>query len=474
MNRRELPVFERVTILDAGSEGKAVARVDNRVVFVPFVVPGDVVDIQITKKKKSYQEGKAIRFHTLSEKRAEPFCSHFGLCGGCRWQHMSYEAQLFYKQKQVEDSLRRIGKIENPLIHPIVPSPRITHYRNKLEYTFSNRRWFTQPKPECGEGSPDRNALGFHMPAMFDRVLDIEQCHLQEDPSNAIRLFIRHYAVQNGLTFYDVLRWEGFLRNLLIRNTSTGELMVILVVRDDQREVITGLLDALYAAFPQITSLYFVVNPKKNDVIHDLPMNLYKGSPFITEVMEPFREGGKGLTFRIGPVSFFQTNPYQAVNLYRGVAAMAGLTGNETVYDLYTGTGTIGLYIAPYAREIIGIESVAAAVEDAEKNAGANGILNAHFFAGEVEQILTPEFMKNHGHPDLIITDPPRTGMHGKVIRAILDAAPAKIIYVSCNPATQARDLQLLAEGYTIVESRPFDMFPQTHHVENVTLLTAR
>ncbi|MEI6456377.1 MAG: 23S rRNA (uracil(1939)-C(5))-methyltransferase RlmD [bacterium] len=470
-NRPALPIFENITISDAGSEGNAVARVDNKVIFIPYVVPGDVVDIQITKKKKSYFEGKALRFHTYSDLRVEPFCEHFGLCGGCRWQHMSYETQLFFKQKQVVDNFRRIGKIENPVIHPIVPSPRFRDYRNKLEFTFSNRRWFTQPKPGPDEAPPDRNALGFHIPAMFDRVLDINRCHLQEEPSNAIRLFIRRYAVENGLAFYDVMKWEGFLRNLIIRNTTTGDLMVILVVRDDHREVITKLLDELIAAFPSITSLYFVINQKKNDVINDLTMNLYHGSPFITEIMDPYHKENKRINFQIGPVSFFQTNGYQAVNVYKEVGRMADFSGNETVYDLYTGTGTIALYIAPYVKRVVGIESVASAVEDARKNARLNGITNAVFFAGEAEKLMNRDFIYQNGHPDLIIADPPRSGMHEKVVRAILDAEPGTIIYVSCNPATQARDLHLLEEKYTIVESRPFDMFPQTHHVENVTLL---
>jgi len=469
-----LPLFENVEILDAGSEGKAVARVDNKVVFIPYAVPGDVVDVQIIVRKKAYMEGKVIRFHHYSDRRANPFCEHFGICGGCRWQHMNYEDQLYYKQKQVEDNLQRIGKIENPAISPIIPSPRIRYYRNKLEFTFSNRRWFTDPKGGSEDTDKERNALGFHIPMMFDRVLNINQCHLQEEPSNAVRLFVRSYALTHGLSFYDVRNWEGFLRNLIIRNTSAGGLMVILVVRIDDRPVITKLLDELADAFPAITSLYFVINPKKNDVIHDLPVNLYKGSPFIVEKMESFLPGKRELDFQIGPVSFFQTNSYQAPNLYRFIAEQANFTGNETVYDLYTGTGTIAMYVAQSVGKVIGIESVPSAIEDARKNILANDIRNVLFFTGEVEKMMTLDFFAEQGHPDIIITDPPRSGMHEKAIKAILSAMPEKLIYVSCNSATQARDLVLLKEQYDLVRCQPFDMFPQTHHVENVALLKRR
>lgn len=473
-SKSPLPVFENVEILDAGSEGKAVARVDNKVIFIPFAVPGDVVDVQIVVRKRSYQEGKVIRFHRYSIRRTDPFCEHFGVCGGCRWQHMKYEDQLFYKQKQVEDNLRRIGKIENPAVSPTVPSPRTRHYRNKLEFTFSNRRWFTEPKKDDTDTAKDRNALGFHIPMMFDRVLDINQCHLQANPSNDIRLFIRDYALTHGLSYYDVRNWNGFLRNLIIRNTVTGDLMVILVVRTDDRPVINQMLDELSKAFPAITSLYFVINPKKNDVIHDLPVNLYKGSPDIVEKMAVSFSGRTELDFHIGPVSFFQTNSYQAPNLYRFISEQAGLTGNETVYDLYAGTGTIALYVAQHAGKVIGIESVPSAMEDARRNSQLNDIRNVLFFTGEVEKILTGDFLAEQGHPDVIITDPPRSGMHEKVVRAILSALPEKLIYVSCNSATQARDLILLREQYNVVRCQPFDMFPHTHHVENVAILIKR
>jgi len=473
INNKSFPVFEHVEILDAGSEGKAVARVDNQVIFIPYVVPGDIADIQIISRKKAYMEGKAIRFHQYSMRRAEPFCEHFGICGGCRWQHMNYETQLHYKQKQVEDSLRRIGKFENPVISPIVPSPRIRDYRNKLEFTFSNHRWFTGPKEVTDEQNAG-NALGFHVPAMFDRILDINRCHLQEEPSNAIRLFVRNYALSNGLSFYDVRKWEGFLRNLIIRNTSTGGIMVILVVKYDDPNAIISLLDKLAGAFPAITSIYYVVNPKKNDVINDLPMNMYKGSPFIHEKMPPFQKGKKEISFQIGPVSFFQTNSYQASNLYRVIAEFSEFKGDETVYDLYTGTGTIALYIAQSAGRVTGIESVPAAIADARRNAILNKIENVHFFTGEVETILNHDFLVKNGHPDIIISDPPRSGMHPKAVRVLLSAAPEKLIYVSCNPATQARDLLLLKEHYRLVKCQPFDMFPQTQHVENIALLVKK
>jgi len=470
-NQRADVVFEKVEILDAGSEGKAIARVDNRVIFVPFVIPGDIVDIQVTLKRRSFLEGKAVRFHRYSEKRTDPFCTHFGVCGGCRWQNMRYEEQLYYKQKQVGDNLRRIGKIEHPSILPILPSPNIIQYRNKLEFTFSNRRWFTDGPVKENVAEKDRNALGFHIPAIFDKVLDIERCFLQEDPSNDIRLFVKDYALRHNMSFYDVRKWEGLMRNLIIRNSTLGDLMVIVVFRDDDRERITGLLDETAAAFPSITSLNFVINPKKNDVIADLPVSLYKGLPYIMESIPSFLPGGKDIAFRIGPVSFYQTNSRQAVFLYRALAGMAAFTGNETVYDLYSGAGTIANYIAPYVKEVIGIESIRAAVEDACVNTQLNGTRNARFHFGEVENLMNPGFMERNGYPDVIITDPPRSGMHEKAIRAILSSRAGKVIYVSCNPATQARDMAILADKYELIHSQPVDMFPHTHHVENVALL---
>jgi 23S rRNA (uracil1939-C5)-methyltransferase len=465
-------VFENVTILDAGSEGKAIAKTGELVIFVPFVVPGDVVDIQLVKKKKSYLEGKAIRFHHYSEKRQDAFCSHFGTCGGCRWQNMKYDEQLFYKQKQVKDAIQRISKIENAKIHPILPSPESMYYRNKLEFSFSNHRWLTDgDRTEAGrvEGK-GVNALGFHIPLLFDKVLDISHCYLQADPSNAIRLEAKKYALEHNLTFYDVRIWKGFLRNLLIRTSMDGNVMVIFVFRTDEREDIESLLDHMLAKFPEITSLYYVINGKKNDVITDLPFVHYSGNQYLTERMITYGKE-KELEFHIRPASFFQTNTKQAFTLYRKTGECAGFSGNETVYDLYCGIGTIAGFISGSVKKVIGIESVPSAVDDARENAQRNGITNTSFYSGEAEKMLTPEFFTQHGKPDLIITDPPRAGMHEKVVKAILNASPEKIVYVSCNPATQARDIALMKEQYELIECHPVDMFPHTQHVENIALL---
>jgi 23S rRNA (uracil1939-C5)-methyltransferase len=471
--RKPEVIFENVEILDAGSEGKAVARVGDMVIFVPFVVPGDVVDIRITRRKRNYREGKAIRFHKYSEKRSEPFCEHFGTCGGCRWQNMKYEEQLFYKQKQVEDSLLRIGKIEDASVLPIIPSPDTRFYRNKLEFTFSNRRWLTDEDRLQERENREMNALGFHIPLLFDRVLDINTCYLQQEPSNSIRLEAKKYALEHQLSFYDVRTWEGFLRNLLIRISGSGEIMVIMVFRTDERDIITGFLDHLSSVFPEITSLYYVINPKKNDVITDLPYNLYKGKPYIVESMNAYGTD-REIEVRIGPASFFQTNSAQARVLYRIAADFAGFRGDETVYDLYTGIGSIANYISGAVKKVVGIESVPSAIDDARANAMLNGIRNTSFFAGEAEKILTPEFFSANGSPDIIITDPPRAGMHERVVKAMLAAAPGRIVYVSCNPATQARDLALLKEHYRVGKCQPVDMFPHTQHVENIALLIKR
>jgi len=461
-------IYEKVEIIDAGAEGKAVARVNDLVIFVPFVVPGDVVDIEVVRKKKSYIEGKAIRFHVYSEKRTEPFCSHLGMCGGCRWQSMKYSEQLYYKQKQVGDSFTRIGKILNPEILSILPSEKTTCYRNKLEFTFSNHRWFTE-KAE-GTELQDPNALGFHLPLMFDRVLDIDHCYLQDEPSNAIRLEAKKYALENQLSFYDVRKWQGLLRNLIIRNSNSGDLMVIFIFRTDEQELIQPLMDHFKIKFPEITSLFYVINPKKNDVISDLPTHLFSGKPYIVEKMNAFRTQ-KELEFRIGPVSFFQTNSGQARHLYRVAAEFAGFNGDEKVYDLYTGTGTIANYISGAVKKVTGIESVESAVEDARENSRLNGVTNTDFYSGEAEKVLTDEFFEKQGKPDVIITDPPRSGMHGKVVSAMLNSAPGKIVYISCNPATQARDIALLKENYILVKCQPVDMFPHTQHLENIALL---
>lgn len=465
-------IFENITILDAGSEGKAIAKIGELVIFVPFVVPGDVVDIQLVRKKKSYLEGKAVRFHKYSEKRQEAFCEHFGTCGGCRWQNMKYEDQLFYKQKQVSDAIQRIGKIENAIIHTILPSPDSVYYRNKLEYSFSNHRWLVQGDRNEGERVDEAgmNALGFHIPLLFDKVLDIRHCYLQSDPSNAIRLEARKYALENNLSFYDVRIWKGFLRNLLIRTSLEGEVMVIFVFRTDEKEEIIRILDHMLKKFPVITSMYYVINGKKNDVISDLPFIHYHGNQYIKERMTTFNRE-KEIEFHIRPASFFQTNTRQAFSLYRKAAEMAGLKGDETAYDLYCGIGTISSFIAGSVKNVIGIESVQPAVEDARANAERNGIRNTFFLDGEAEKVITPELFERHGKPDVIITDPPRAGMHEKVVRAILAAIPPRIVYVSCNPATQARDLFLLKDEYDLIECQPVDMFPHTQHVENIALL---
>ncbi len=473
MKRPHPTIFEKVEIIDAGSEGMAVGRINDQVIFVPFVVPGDIVDLQLTRKKKKHLEGKSVHIHSYSSKRTEPHCSHFGLCGGCRWQNMKYEEQLFYKQKQVFDSFTRIGKLENPLILPIIPSPKIRYYRNKLDFTFSNHRWLSDEDRDVESATVNTDALGFHIPQFFDKVVDIHECFHQKDPSNAIRQATRKYAVEHRLTFYDVRTWQGFLRNLIIRNTEAGGLMVILVFRNDD-DAIVPMLEHLSQLFPEINSLFYVINPKKNDTIFDLAFNLYRGNPYITEKMPPFRPNGKDLEFRIGPASFFQTNSFQAVNLYKTVAEFAGFNGNEHVYDLYTGTGTIANYIAPNVKRVTGIESVVSAIADAEINSGINGIQNTVFISGEVEKLLNPDFFEMNGRPDIIITDPPRNGMHEKVVRTILEIKPRKIVYVSCNPATQARDIALASELYLMEKCQPVDMFPHTQHVENVALLKLR
>jgi len=452
---------------------KAIARIENLVIFIPFVVPGDIVDIQLVKNKKSYLEGKAIRFHKYAENRAVPFCTHFGICGGCRWQNMRYEDQLYYKQKQVVDNFTRIAKIENPRILPILPSENTTYYRNKLEYTFSNRRWLTGDDLKLEPSQNDQNALGFHIPLLFDKILDIDHCYLQKEPSNVIRLEAKRYAVENHLSFYDARKWQGFLRNLIIRNSNSGGLMVIFIFRDDDQEVIQPFLHHFKRKFPDITSLFYVINPKKNDVISDLPTHLYSGEPYITEKMNAFNSL-KELKFRIGPVSFYQTNSGQAVHLYRIAAEFAGFNGTETVYDLYTGTGTIANYIAGSVSKVTGIESVADAVKDAKENSRVNEITNTAFYTGEAEKILTDEFVEKIGKPDVILTDPPRSGMHGKVVNAMLKIAPEKIVYISCNPATQARDIYLMKEQYNLEKCQPVDMFPHTQHLENVALLVKK
>ncbi|MCF8379102.1 MAG: 23S rRNA (uracil(1939)-C(5))-methyltransferase RlmD [Bacteroidales bacterium] len=462
--KRDLPVFERVEILDAAAEGKSVARVNDQVIFVPHVVPGDIVDLKITQKRKSYMKGRAEKIHHYSEKRTAPRCEHFGVCGGCKWQNMQYTEQLYYKQKQVVDNLSRLGKFQMPEVSPILPSDKIYYYRNKLEYTFSNKRWLTEYSKDMKFEDRDMNALGFHMPGMFDRVLDINNCYLQDEPSNQIRLALKAYTSKHNLPYYDIKNWAGFLRNIIIRNTTTGDLMVILIVRTNDEPTIFNILDFLNMEFPQITSLMYVINDKKNAVITDLDIHLYKGKPYIIEQMED-------LKFKIGPVSFYQTNSMQAYELYKVVRNFAEFKGEEVVYDLYTGTGTIANFIASQVKKVIGIEYIDAAIKDAFENAALNQISNTDFFAGDIAKILDDDFVDKNGRPDVIISDPPRAGMHLDVNMQLLKMEPARIVYVSCNPATQARDVTILSEKYTVAKIQPIDMFPHTHHVENVMLL---
>ena len=454
--------------MDAGAEGMAVARVDGLVVFVPFVVPGDVVDIQLYRKKKNYAEGRAIRFHKQSPLRVEPACPHFGVCGGCKWQTMKYSAQLEAKQRQVRDNLERLGGIDCSGMRPICGSDSIYYYRNKLEFTFSTRAWRTTPD----DIQPEQGALGFHIPQLFDKVLNIEHCALQAEPSNAIRLAVRDYAYSNNLPFYDIRNHTGFLRNLVIRNTSTGQWMVIVVVAEEDNESLFPLLDMLHQRFPQITSLQYIINNKMNDSYSDLEVHTYFGNDHIEEEMTPYRPGEQAnLRFIINPKSFYQTNSAQAQRLYSFVAELAELQPKDILYDLYTGTGTIALFLASQVRKVVGIEYVEEAIADARLNAKRNGFNNTVFYAGDMAKVLTQEFIAANGRPDVVVTDPPRAGMHESVVRQLLQTAPRKIVYVSCNPATQARDLQLLSERYRIGRIQPVDMFPHTQHVENIAEL---
>jgi 23S rRNA (uracil1939-C5)-methyltransferase len=465
--RKELPFLERVRISDIGAEGNAVARVDNLVVFVPMLIPGDVVDIRIIRKRKKYLEGIPVRFHEYSSDRILPQCLHFGVCGGCKWQHLPYNLQLQFKEKQVKDSLVRIGKTELPDIMSIIGSDDEYGYRNKLEYTFSARRWLTNEEVRSGLEINIENALGFHIPGVFDKVLNISKCHLQPEPTNLIRNSVHEYARINALSYFDIREQTGFLRNLIVRNSLKGDVMVIAVFYYEDIGLRTALLDFLHEKFPQIKSLMYVINSKRNDSLGDQDVLLYRGNDHIIETMQ-------GLKFRIGPKSFYQTNTKQALVLYNVVKDFAGLNGSEVVYDLYTGTGTIANYLAGNALKIIGMEYVKEAVEDAEANAVMNSINNTEFFAGDIKELLSTDFIASNGKPDVIITDPPRAGMHEDVVRSIISASPERIVYVSCNPATQARDIQILSEYYAVSAVQPVDMFPQTHHVENVVLLQKR
>lgn len=468
--KKPLPLLENITITDIAAEGKAIAKVDGLAVFVPFVIPGDVVDLQIRRKKHSFAEAEAVNFHQYSPDRAKPFCPHFGVCGGCKWQILPYELHLHHKQKQVEETLRRIGKVELPEINAILGSRKTQEYRNKLEFGFCNKKWLTNEQVASGEVFDNMNAVGFHITGAFDKILDIEECHLMTDINNRLRNAIREYAFENNLSFFDYRAQQGLLRNMMIRTSTTGELMLLMqfcIHTPEEEAQAKDTLAFIHKTFPEVTSLLYVNNTKCNDTIGDLDVCTYFGTDHIYEEMENLR-------FKVGPKSFYQTNSLQAYELYKVAREFASLTGNELVYDLYTGTGTIANFVAHQAKKVIGIEYVPEAIEDAKVNAELNHLNNTLFYAGDMKDILTQDFINEHGRPDVIITDPPRAGMHADVISTILFAEPKRIVYVSCNPATQARDLTLLDEAYRVVKVQPVDMFPQTHHVENVVLLEKR
>jgi len=465
---RKHPFFEKIEVTGTAAKGKAVGRApDGRVVFISGAVPGDTVSVQVFKKRKGHYEGRVTEILNPSPERIQPRCVHFGTCGGCKWQHMDYAAQLRFKQDEVVQNLVRIGKLDLPDIAPILPAPETYYYRNKMEFSFSDNRWLEPGEIASGEPVASRNALGLHIPGMWDKILDLQECHLQADPSNAIRLAVREYAESHGLAFFDTRKQEGLLRSLMLRNTASGQVMVLIQFYQDDASAREGLLDFLLDRFPQITSLFYTINRKGNDTLYDLDLICYHGTPYITEEME-------GLAFRITPKSFYQTNSRQAYALYKKVRELAGLTGKERVYDLYTGLGTIAQFVARQAREVIGIEAVADAIEAARVNAAENGISNTRFFAGDMKELFTSEFLETHGRPDVVITDPPRDGMHKDVVAQLLEILPERIVYVSCNSATQARDLALMRDAYRVAHVQPVDMFPQTHHVENIVLLERR
>ena len=465
--RKELPVVENVEITGVAAEGKSIARVDDMVVFIPYGAPGDVVNIKLDKKKSSYAEAHIVDMVKPSPDRVTPACEHFGVCGGCKWQHIPYESQLRYKRDQVVDALTRIAKVEIPEVNPTLGSKETFCYRNKLEYTFSCKCWITFEDLRSGREIADRNALGFHIPGAFDKVLDIKKCWLQDDLSNRIRLFVRQYALAKGYEFYDIKAQQGLMRTLMVRIASTGEVMLIVVFARPEQEKIDDLMGAIAAEFPEITSLLYVVNQKVNDTIADQEVITYRGRDYINEEME-------GLQFRIGPKSFYQTNSLQAYELYKVARRMACLKPDDLVYDLYTGTGTIANFVARQVKKVVGIEYVPEAIADARLNSEVNGIDNTIFFAGDMKDVLTDGFIAEHGRPDVMIIDPPRAGMHEDVVNVILNARPERIVYVSCNPATQARDLALMDSLYRVEEVQPVDMFPHTHHVENVVRMTRR
>jgi 23S rRNA (uracil1939-C5)-methyltransferase len=464
MRRKEREVLENVKIEAIAAEGKAIAHINGKVLFVPFAIPGDIVNILVTRKKSGYMEGNVLYITTPSPDRKTPFCDHYGTCGGCKWQPLPYPLQLKFKEQQVIDQLTRIGKLELPAVSPILGSEKTEFYRNKLEYTFSKKRWVESKDEMLNLSDKDVLGLGFHISGYFDKVLDIEKCYLQEEPSNSIRLFIKDFAVKHDYPFFDLREQTGFLRTIVIRTSSTSEVMLIVVFAYEDKELRIRLLDEIIKKFPQITSLNYVINSKKNDTISDLPVHLYFGNDSIYEKMEDLR-------FKIGPKSFYQTNSEQAYRLYSVVREFAALSGNEILYDLYTGTGTIALFLSSLAKKIVGVEYVPEAIEDAFINAKENGIENCSFFAGDMKDILTPEFIAVHGKPNVIILDPPRAGIHPDVAKVIVEAEPDKIVYVSCNPATQARDIAAMSDKYEVTRVQPVDMFPHTHHLENVVLM---
>lgn len=452
---------------DHAGEGRSLSRIDGKVIFVEETVPGDIVDVQVLKSKKDWAEGRPVRFHSYSTDRVEPFCEHFGICGGCQWQMLPYEKQLYYKQKQVADTLKRIGKIVLPAQLPIVGALKQRHYRNKIEYTFGNKRFLTSEQIKDPTINSTVNVAGFHARGFFDKVVDINACHLQEEPTNAIRLSIKKMAEENGWDFYDIRQHTGLLRTMQIRICRTGEIMVNVVFGREDEPARISLMEHLANQFPQITSLLYTINTKMNDSLYDLSPQVYKGKAWVIETLEDFK-------FKIGPKSFFQTNTAQAERLYQITRDFAELSGKETVYDLYCGTGSIGIFLSKLAAKIIGVETVPEAIEDAKENAALNNVGHAQFFAGDVINICNDEFFAKHGRPDMIITDPPRAGMHEKLVMKIIDMKSPRLVYVSCNPATQARDLNLLAEAYEVTRIQPIDMFPHTQHIENVVQLKLR
>lgn len=475
MKKIKQPQFiNNVEIIDAGSEGMSIAKPEEKVVFIPFGAPGDIVDIQVFKKKSNCFDGKIVNIVKESDKRVKPVCQHFGLCGGCKWQHLDYQWQLYYKQKQVKDNLDRIAKIEYPEITPILGCEKQYYYRNKVEYSFSNRKWLTDGAPAGTYTEEQCKGFGYHLPGLFDRVIDIEHCYLQAEPSNEIRLFIKDFTMEKGLSYHNVRAHQGTMRNVIVRCNGKGEFMVIIIINEENSIVRNELIPALSEKFPQIISIMLVINPKFNDTISDLPFECLKGDPYLIETMKSPRIGFEDLSFRVGPVSFFQTNVYQAERLYKAAFDLADVSGDELMYDLYTGTGTIALYFSRFVKKVVGIEYVEEAIADARINAQINNIDNATFYAGDMAKVLDDAFIVENGTPDIIVTDPPRAGMADKVIEQLKKIKAKKIIYISCNPATQARDLQLLNDLYEVVAVQPVDMFPHTQHVENIASLKLR